>query len=124
MKARLKLTNVVDKILIERGLLSPKCLRGCEVEGVVDTQVLGLVIPLQVAQSLGLKLRNQSVDWCPPGEEPVGMSEPIAIEYGTHQTILEALVLGEQVRVGRIVLDLLGVSLNGSGQEKQSTAWY
>ena len=50
----LKLTNSEDVFLAAEGLLSPDKIRRRTVRGVVNTGVLRLVIPANVAEQLGL----------------------------------------------------------------------
>ena len=51
----LKLANGVDATLVHRGLLTPDQIRQAEIRGVVDTEVLRLVIPEYVATELGVR---------------------------------------------------------------------
>jgi clan AA aspartic protease len=52
--AKIKLTNLVDNANARRGLLEPSQIRTLEMEGLVDTGATTLVIPVEVAEALGL----------------------------------------------------------------------
>ena len=61
VRVKVKLKNAIDETLISRGLLAPGLLRECETEGLVDTGAVSLVIPPQIVEKLGLKIRSQRV---------------------------------------------------------------
>jgi len=108
VRALVKLTNAGDKVLIERGSLAPKYLRECEIQGLVDTGALTLVIPQVIAQQLGLKIRGQQIARYANGyEESVNVSEPVLIECEGRETALPALIVGDEVLIGQVVLELL-----------------
>jgi clan AA aspartic protease len=52
--AKIKLTNLGDQSNARRGLLQPDQVRTLEMEGLVDTGATTLVIPMEVAEALGL----------------------------------------------------------------------
>lgn len=52
--AKIKLINSVDKGEVKRGLIRSDQIRTLEVEGLVDTGATTLVIPTEVAETLGL----------------------------------------------------------------------
>lgn len=47
--------------MISRGVLAPHLLRECETEALVDTGALTLVLPMQVVEQLGLRIRARQV---------------------------------------------------------------
>lgn len=51
----LKLANSIDAAFMQRGLLSPDQVRQTEIQGVVDTGAVRLVIPERVATELGVR---------------------------------------------------------------------
>ncbi len=108
VRVPVQLTNAGDQILIERGSLAPHYLRECTTQGLVDTGALTLVIPPAIAQELGLKIRGKQLARYANGyEESVGVSEPVVIECMGRNTILEALIVGDEVLIGQVVLELL-----------------
>ena len=80
VRVPVKLTNTIDQVLVERGLLAPHLLREVEAQGLVDTGALTLVIPPEIVQQLGLKIRSQQVAQFANGaQELVGVTEAITI---------------------------------------------
>lgn len=61
VRVTIKLTNAVDEELVHRGLLAPKQLREYATEALVDTGSVYLVIPAEVAQQLGLRIRDRQL---------------------------------------------------------------
>ncbi|NJP09271.1 MAG: clan AA aspartic protease [Leptolyngbyaceae cyanobacterium RU_5_1] len=108
VRVKVKLTNAIAKALVNRGSLAPRHLRECEAEGLVDTGALTLVVPPKIAQQLGLKIQGQQIArYANDYEEPVGVTEPVNIELEGRKTTLEALVVGDEVLIGQVVLELL-----------------
>jgi len=74
----------------------------------VDTDALTLVVPPNIVQQLGVRIQRQQIARYANGyEEAVGVTEPIIIELLGRQTTLEALVVGDEVLIGQVVLELL-----------------
>ncbi|MBA3921533.1 MAG: clan AA aspartic protease [Nostocaceae cyanobacterium] len=108
VRVEVKLTNAIDEALVNRGLLAPHLLRECEAQALVDTSALTLVLPPEIAQQLGLRIRGQQIARYANGfEEPVGVTEPVKIVCQNRQTSVEALVVGDEVLIGQVVLELL-----------------
>ncbi|WP_318528460.1 clan AA aspartic protease [Plectonema radiosum] len=105
---KVKLTNAIDEALVNRGLLAPHLLREHETEALVHTGAVTLVIPAAIVQQLGLQIRGQRVAQYADGrQESVGVTEPVIIEYAGRETIVEALITGDEVLIGQVVLEQL-----------------
>jgi len=105
---KVKLTNAIDEALVNRGLLAPHLLREHETQALVDTGAVTLVIPAAIVQQLGLRIRGQRVAQYADGrQESVGVTEPVIIEYAGRETIVEALITGDEVLIGQVVLEQL-----------------
>jgi clan AA aspartic protease len=105
---KVKLTNAIDEGLVNRGLLAPHLLREHETEALVDTGAVTLVIPAAIVHQLGLRIRGQRVAQYADGrQESVGVTEPVIIEYAGRETIVEALITGDEVLIGQVVLEQL-----------------
>jgi clan AA aspartic protease len=105
---KVKLTNAIDEALVNRGLLPPHLLREHETEALVDKGAVTLVIPAAIVQQLGLRIRGQRVAQYADGrQESVGVTEPVIIEYAGRETIVEALITGDEVLIGQVVLEQL-----------------
>ena len=102
------LTNAIDEALVSRGLLAPKLLRRIETEALVDTGAVHLVISKDIAQTLGLRIVGQIMAQYVDGRrEPVDVTEAIRIECEGRQTTEDALVTGEGILIGQVVLEKL-----------------
>ncbi len=102
---KLQLKNAIDEELVNRGLLAPNLLRQLEIEGLVDTGAVGLVIPQRLVEELGLKIRGEKIFQRKNGsKESIGTTEAVIIEYQRRETVNEALVVGNEVLIGRVIL--------------------
>jgi clan AA aspartic protease len=103
-----RLTNAVDEGMVRRGVLAPRHLRQFEGDALVDTGALMLVIPQTVANELGLQIVGQQLARFANGQEEVlGVTEPITIECEGRRTSDQALVVGELILVGQVILEKL-----------------
>ncbi|MBD1937470.1 aspartyl protease family protein [Microcoleus sp. FACHB-68] len=108
VRIQVKLTNAIDEALVSRGLLAPDLLRECDTPALVDTGALSLVIPARIVGRLGLRIRGQRmVQYADGREESVGATEPVIIDCQGRQTVGEALVTGDEVLIGQVVLEQL-----------------
>ncbi len=108
VRTQTKLVNAIDKALVARGLLAPRLLRQIEAEALVDTGALTLVIPPNLVEELGLRIIGQQTAQYANGfQELVGVTEPVEIECEGRRTSVEALVVGTEVLIGQVVLELL-----------------
>ena len=96
---QIKLINAIDEALIARELLSPKSLRCCEVEAILDPGLVYLVLPEKIAKQLGLRLAS-------PQQAPAS-TEALRLEWHGHLITEDAIIEGDQVRLGRVVLEKL-----------------
>lgn len=106
IKVRVKLTNVIDEELVSRGLLNPNQLRYYETEALIDTGAVRSVIPMQIVQKLGLRIRRQQLATYADGrQEMVGITGAILIEIEGRETTEAALVTGDDVLISQTVLE-------------------
>jgi clan AA aspartic protease len=108
VRVSVKLTNAIDEAMVSRGVLAPHLLREVETEALVDTGALTLVLPMQVVEQLGLRIRGRQVARYANGlEETVGVTEPVLIECEGRETVDEGLVVGDEVMLGQVILEKL-----------------
>lgn len=108
IRVPVKLTNAIDEALVSRGSLAPRHLRMVEATGLVNTGALTLVIPSELVTQLGLRIRGQQMAQYANGyEEAIGVTEPIIIEVQGRSTVDEALVVGNEVLIGQVILEKL-----------------
>jgi clan AA aspartic protease len=106
VRVKVKLTNAIDEELVTRGLLAPSLLRQYEVDGLVDTGAVSLVIPIQLVEQLGLRIRGQRMaQYANGSEEVIGVTGPVIIECEGRETVVEALAVGNEVLIGQVVLE-------------------
>ena len=108
VRTQVKLTNAIDEALVSRGMLAPRLLRECQKEALVDTGSVYLVISSEMVQQLGLRIIGQQVVKYADGRrETVGVTEAILVEIEGRRTTEDALVTGDEVLIGQVVLEKL-----------------
>lgn len=108
VRTQVKLTNAIDEALVSRGMLAPRLLRECQKEALVDTGSVYLVISSKMVQQLGLRIIGQQVVKYADGRrETVGVTEAILVEIEGRRTTEDALVTGDEVLIGQVVLEKL-----------------
>ena len=112
---KIKLTNAIDEALISRGLLAPNLLRECEVNALVDSATY-LVIPTEIVNKLGLRIRGQQKAKYADGKEDIGVTEALLIECEGRQTTEDALVTGDMILIGQVVLEKLDLLVDCKNQ--------
>ncbi len=114
----LQLKNAVDEELVVRGLLAPHLLRQNEVTGLVDTGTVSLVIPSEMVEQLGLRIIGQRVaQYANGNQETIGVAGPIIIECQGRVTVDEALVVGNEVLIGQVILEKLDLLVDCKNQQ-------
>jgi len=118
VRVNVKLTSVFEEGLVSRGSLHSKHLRTYEAIGLVDTGALTLVIPQKVVEHLGLKIRKQQVALFANGaQEVLGVTEPVEIECQGRTAAVEALVVGDEILIGQVVLELMDFLVDCNDQQ-------
>lgn len=108
VRAKVKLTNAIDEALARRKQLPANEIRVYETDALVDTGAVTSVIPIHVAQRLGLEARGRRVaEYADGRQDIVGVTEPLIIECIGRDTLEEALILGDEVIIGQTVLEKL-----------------
>ena len=117
VRVKVKLTNAIDEALVRRGQLSTDQIRVYETLALVDTGAVRSVLPVHVAQQLGLQIRGQRVaEYADGRQDIVGVTEPLIIEMEHRDTLDEALVLGDEVLIGQTVLEKLDLLVDCATQ--------
>lgn len=117
IKVKARLTNALDEGLASQGKLRPDEVRSVEVEAVVDTGAVSSVIPVHVADRLGLITRRRRLAQMADGRnEVVGMTGPVIFEVMNRDTIDEAMILGDEVLLGQTALEKLDLLADCTNQ--------
>ncbi|MGF1677268.1 MAG: clan AA aspartic protease [Rivularia sp. (in: cyanobacteria)] len=117
VRVKVQLKNAIDEELINRGLLAPNLLRQVEITGLVDTGAIGLVIPQAVVEELGLRIRGQRIaQYANRSEESIAFTGPVIVTWEGRETLDEALVVGNEVLIGQVILEKLDLLVDCKNQ--------
>ncbi|MGD0088936.1 MAG: retroviral-like aspartic protease family protein [Planctomycetota bacterium] len=106
VRIKAELTNATDLGMLRRNVLKPSEVRKLEVDALVDTGAVSLVVPPAVADRLGLaRTHKQMAQYADGREEEVWVTEGVLVEVLHRRTLDEALVLGDEVLIGQTVLE-------------------
>ena len=118
IRTTVKLTNAFDEELASTGKLPPDKVRHVTVQAVVDTGAVSSIIPAQIAEQLGVRLRGKRVARYADGRfDAVDVTSSILFEILNRNTLEEALVLGDEVLIGQTVLEKLDLLADCAGQQ-------
>lgn len=115
----LTLTNWVDKVLAERGLISREDIRTCVVDNaLVDTGTTRLCLPADVIEQLGLKyiatVDIQTVTGTRPAKVYEGLKLDVEGREGHYDCV--ELAVGQTSLLGFIPLQDLGLTFDLQNQ--------
>lgn len=109
IRVKVKLTNSIDEGLISRGYLNATDLHVYETTALIDTSSVRAVIPMHIAQKLGLRIRSEQLPKYVDGKQlTVEIAGSVLIEIQGRETSEEPLVGGDEILIGRIALETLG----------------
>jgi predicted aspartyl protease len=87
VRVQVKLTNAVDEVLVNRGLLNSNQLRMYETQALIDTGAVRTVLPREIVEKLGLRIRGQQLaKYADDRQEAVGLTGPVIIEIAGRET--------------------------------------
>jgi clan AA aspartic protease len=112
--APITLRNAREYVLARHGHLPESQVHTYQTErGLIDTGALHVVLPLHVAEQLGLLRMGWSEATMADGrlvEAPV--TEGVYVEILGRQTLVHALIMGDTVLIGAIVLEGLDLAVD------------
>ena len=110
---RVVLTNYREAVMVRLGQLTAEQVHHYETEALIDTGAVRSTIPPHVADHLGLlRLRKTEAKYADGRVEEVDMTEVFTIEMLGRETEISAMVLGEQILLGVIVLEELDLMVD------------
>lgn len=113
VRVKVKLTNAVDEALVRLGLLPAQKVRHYEADALVDTGAVRSVLPIHVAQRLGLAMvRKTRATYANDVTEDVQITEMVGFDLVGRHTTEETLVLGSEVLIGQTVLESLDLQVD------------
>jgi clan AA aspartic protease len=111
------LINSVDEALARRGALPLEDVRRCEVSALVDTGAVRACVPAAIVKQLGLEITGRTIATNADGRsEAVDLTEPIRLVIMDRDTVESALVLGDEVLIGQLVLEGTDLWADCNGQ--------
>ena len=117
VRAQAVLINAVDEGLVRRGMPRPEGIRRYKADALVDTGSVCTVIPLHIANQLGLEtLDRRGVTYADGRQETVEVAKPIMISIAGRRTADEACILGDEVLIGQTVLEKLDLHVDCTRQ--------
>ena len=117
IRVKVRLTNAVDEELMLDGQLAPDRVRFYEADALVDTGAVRTVIPLEVRQRLGTRVRGQRIaEYADGRQEAVDITGPLIVDIFGRDTMEEAMVLGDEVLIGQTVLEKLDLWADCAGR--------
>ncbi len=107
------LTNATDEVNAKMSRGKRAKVRQLEVEGVVDTGAVALILPPHVANKLGLlRMGKQVAEYADGRQDEVDVTSPVFVEVMGRRTTEEAMVLGAEVLIGQTVLEKTDLFVN------------
>jgi len=89
------------------------------VEEILDPSLVYMLLPETVVRQLGLRSPNLQANDLQPNGLPV--TEALRIAWGNRVITEDALIGGDQVRLGRVVLEKLDLLISAREQLAEST---
>lgn len=117
---KLILENVVDRGNAENGTLAPDRVRRVEVEALVDTGAVTLILPQDVVDALGLSIKERRVATLADGSTcEVSRATGVRVEILGRDMTTDALVVpaGSTPLVGQVQLEYLDLIVDPRNQE-------
>lgn len=117
---KLLLENVVDRGNADRGLITREEVRRVEVEGLVDTGSVMLVLPQDLADALGLPMVERRVATLADGSTcEVGRVTGVRVEILGRDMTTDALVVpaGATPLIGQVQLEVLDLVVDPRNRE-------
>ena len=117
--AKIKLTNSTDMALARRGLLPSDQIRTIEMEGLVDTGATSLVIPLAVAEALGLpEVRRRPVRLADGSVHNFPLVSELHIEILGRDMACDAIAIpASTLLIGQIPLEMLDLVVDPKSRD-------
>lgn len=107
------LHNARELVMARLGHLDTAQVHTLETEALVDTGAMHLVVPPRLATALGLLTLSQQAVTMADGRDGVyAMTEPVSIALLGRTFAVSALIMGETVLLGAIVLEGLDLAVD------------
>ena len=117
---RIKLTNDYDLELVQAGTLDPSDVRTVEIDALVDTGATMLVLPADVAERLGVRVRGvRKVKFADARVQDLPLVGGIKLEIRGRDALVSALVgpIGSTALIGQIPLEEMDFIVDPKSRE-------
>jgi clan AA aspartic protease len=116
-----RLSNATDLEMAEQGLLEGSAVRRCEIEALVDTGATRSIIPPDLVERLGLRIRRHAIGILADGTRvSCGVSGGVLFEIDGRETLEDAYVMGDVVLIGQTVLESTDLLVDCSNRRVMS----
>lgn len=116
--AELELINAEDVCAARRGFIKPEETRRINVNALVDSGAYMMVVPEHVRLQLGLSiLGHREAEYANGEIETVPVAGPLEVRFANRRTVLDAMVIGNQVLLGAIPMKAMDVLIHPRTQE-------
>ena len=113
VRVKVKVTNAVDQGLARRERVPNDEVRRYEADALVDTGSVSPVLPSFVVQQLGLRLIGKKNAGLGDGSVvTVDVTEPVEVDIEGRTVTLEALMTGNEVLIGQMVLEAIDMQVD------------
>lgn len=117
IRVRVRLVNTTDADLAARGQLPVDQVRTYDADALVDTGAVYPAIPVSIQQVLGVTIRGQRMIMLADGRrDTVDFTAPIRFEIMGRDADENALVLGDEVLIGQVLLEKLDLLADCANQ--------
>jgi clan AA aspartic protease len=107
VRVQARLANATDEELVRRGALPVDQVRTYTADALVDTGAVSCCLPPFVAEQLGVSIaRHTAAQYADGRIERVGVTSPVRLEIQGRQVDLPMLVLGDEVLIGQVALEM------------------
>ena len=117
VRVQAKLKSAGEEFLVRRGKLRKDEVREYEADAVVDTGAVSLILPSFVVEQLGLQLVGKKNAELGNGSVvTVDVTEPVEVDIDGRRVTLEALMTGNEVLIGQMVLEAIDMQVDCMNQ--------
>ena len=116
VRVKTKLRNAGEEFLARRGRLPKGEVHEYQADALVDTASVSLILPSFVVQRLDLQLVGKKNAELANAVVTVDVTEPVDVHIDGRTVTLEALMTGNEVLVGQMVLEAIDMQVDCTNQ--------
>jgi len=117
VRVKIRLTNTADAAAAAAGKMPADAVRTVEADAMVDTGAVRSCVPAPLLQRLGIfPVDKIMVEYANGAKEAVGIAYGVQFEIMHRKSSDDALVLGDEVVIGRTIVNKMDLFVDCSGQ--------